>query len=194
MARYPKEQKAQTREQIVKAASQAFRAQGIAEVSIPALMGELGLTHGGFYAHFPSKDALVAEACARPLLNRSATLAAAPTSVETLREVITSYLSPRQRDNPAESCPLPSLAGEIARATPEARQTFTEGLHGYLERIAALLPAEVDGRAPDQELALVASMVGAVLLARAVDDPDLSDRILAACRKSALATFAEGTG
>jgi TetR/AcrR family transcriptional repressor of nem operon len=134
----------------------------------------------------------VAEACARPLLNRSAALAAAPPSVETLQEVITSYLSPRQRDNPAESCPLPSLAGEIARATPEARHTFTEGLQGYLERIAALLPTEVAERGSDQELALVASMVGAVLLARAVDDPGLSDRILTACRQSVLATFAEG--
>ena len=194
MARYPKEQKAQTREQIVKAASQAFRAQGIAEVSIPALMGQLGLTHGGFYAHFPSKDALVAEACARPLLNRTAALASAPTDVETLQQVITAYLSPRQRDNPAESCPLPSLSGELARANPEVRHTFTAGLQSYLERIAALLPAEVAERAPDQELALVASMVGAVLLARAVDDPNLSDRILAACRQSALATFAEGVG
>ncbi len=191
MARYPKEQKAQTREQIVKAASQAFRAQGIAAVSIPALMGQLGLTHGGFYAHFPTKDALTAEACARPLLNRSAALATAPTDVETLQQVITAYISPRQRDNPAESCPLPSLAGEVARATPEIRHTFTAGLQGYLERIAALLPAAVDDRAPDRELALVASMVGAVLLARAVDDPDLSDRILAACRQSALATFAD---
>lgn len=194
MARYPKEQKAQTREQIVNAASQAFRAQGIADVSIPALMGQLGLTHGGFYAHFPSKEALVAEACARPLLNRSAALAAAPASVETLQQLITSYISPRQRDKPAESCPLPSLAGEIARATPEARRAFTEGLQGYLERIAALLPAEIEQRAPDQELALVASMVGAILLARAVDDPDLSDRILAACCQSVLATFAEGEG
>ena len=194
MARYPKEQKAQTREQIVKAASQAFRAQGIAEVSIPALMGELGLTHGGFYAHFPSKDALAAEACARPLLNRTVALDAAPANVEALRQVINTYLSPRQRDNPAESCPLPSLSGEVARATPEIRHTFTEGLQGYLERIAALLPAAVDDRAPDRELALVASMVGAVLLARAVDDPDLSDRILAACRQSALVTFADGEG
>ncbi len=192
MARYPKEQKAQTREQIVKAASQAFRAQGIADVSIPTLMGQLGLTHGGFYAHFPSKDALAAEACARPLLNRTVALEAAPANVETLQQVINAYISPRQRDNPAESCPLPSLSGEVARATPAIRHNFTAGLEGYLERIAALLPAEVDGRAPDQELALVASMVGAVLLARAVDDPDLSDRILASCRQSVLATFAEG--
>lgn len=190
MPRYPKEQKARTREQIVAAASRAFRAEGIAEVSIPGLMGRLGLTHGGFYAHFASKDALVAEACARPLLNKSAALAALPPGDAALRDVIAVYLSPRQRDNPAESCPLPSLSGELARAAPEARRAFTEALRGYLDRVAALLPAEVASRAPDQEIALVAGMVGAVLLARAVDDPELSDRLLAASRQFALAAFA----
>ena len=192
MARYPKEQKAQTREQIVTTASRAFRARGVAAVSIPELMGQLGLTHGGFYAHFDSKDALVAEACARPLLNRGAALAEAPPGAETLREVITAYIDPLKRDNPAESCPLPSLSGELARATPDVRHAFTEALRGYLERIAALLPAEVADRAPDQEIALIAGMVGTVLLARVVDDPALSDRILAAGERFALDAFAGG--
>jgi len=194
MARYPKEQKAQTREQIVVAASQAFRAEGIADVSIPALMGRLGLTHGGFYAHFPNKDALVAEACARPLVNRSRELANLPSDGASLQGVIGAYLSPQKRDNPADSCPLPSLAGEMSRAVPEVRHSFTEALKGYLDRIAALLPAEVAARGEDQELALVANMVGAVLLARAVDDPELSDRILAACREFAMGAFVGGGG
>jgi TetR/AcrR family transcriptional regulator, transcriptional repressor for nem operon len=192
MARYPKEQKARTREQIVAAASQAFREEGIAEVSIPALMARLGLTHGGFYAHFPSKEALVAEACARPLESRSRELATLPPDGAALRAVIAAYISAQRRDNPADSCPLPAVSGEMARAAPAVRHTFTEAMKGYLDRIAALLPAEVAARGEDQELALVATMVGAVLLARAVDDPDLSDRIVTACREFALAAFAPG--
>ena len=190
MARYPKAQKAQTRERIVAAASQAFRARGIAEVSIPALMGQLGLTHGGFYAHFPSKEALAAEACSLPLLARSQELAELPPGAESLAEVITAYISPEKRDNPGESCPLPALSGELARARPEVRHAFTEALQRYLDRLAALLPTEVAARGRDQELALAAGMVGAVLLARAVDDPDLSERILAAGREFALDAFA----
>ncbi|MFN8511563.1 MAG: TetR/AcrR family transcriptional regulator [Thermomicrobiales bacterium] len=190
MARYPKEQKAQTREQILTAASQAFREQGIAEVSIPALMGKLGLTHGGFYAHFPSKDALAAEASIRPLQKRSAELAQMTPGPEAVQQVIAAYISPQKRDNPADSCPLPSLSGELSRANPEVRHTYTEALRTYLDRIGDLLPPAVAERAPDQELALVASMVGAVLLARAVDDPDLSDRILAATREFATSAFA----
>src|SRR6478735_9006983 len=106
MARYPQEQKAQTREQIVTAASQAVRARGVAAVSIPALMGRLGLTHGGFYAHFASKDALAAEACARPLLKRSEELAQMPPGAASVQQVITAYVSPQKRDNPEEGCPL----------------------------------------------------------------------------------------
>lgn len=190
MARYPKEQKAQTREQIVATASRAFRTRGVGEVSIPALMGQLGLTHGGFYAHFPSKEALAAEACARPLLARSRELAALPPGAESLARVITAYIDPRKRDNPGESCPLPSLSGELARANPEVRHAFTEALREYMERLAALLPPDVAARGEDQELALAATMVGAVLLARAVDDPELSDRILAAGRAFAVEAFA----
>lgn len=190
MARYPKEQRAQTREQIVTAASRAFRAEGVAEVSIPTLMGRLGLTHGGFYAHFDSKDALAAEACARPLLKRSQELAEMPPGAASLQQVITAYVSPQKRDNPAEGCPLPSLSGELSRANPDVRHAFTEAMQSYLDRLAALLPPEIAERGDDQELALAASMVGAVLLARAVDDPDLSDRILAASREFAIGAFA----
>ncbi|MGN6700497.1 MAG: TetR/AcrR family transcriptional regulator [Thermomicrobiales bacterium] len=190
MTRYPQAHKAQTHAQVVATASAAFRAQGVTAVSIPALMNQLGLTHGGFYAHFPSKDALAAEACARPLLRRSEELAQLPPGAEALRQVIAAYISPQQRDHPGESCPLPSLAGELARATPEVRHAFTEALQRYLDRLAALLSSEGAERERDQAFALAAEMVGAVLLARVVDDSALSDRILTACRTFALAAFA----
>src|SRR4051812_17331432 len=109
MARYPKEQKAQTRERIVVAASQAFREQGIAEVSIPALMGKLGLTHGGFYAHSKNKAAPAAEPSTRPLQKRSEKLATMTPAPEATQQVIAPYTTPQKRDNPADSCPLPSL-------------------------------------------------------------------------------------
>jgi TetR/AcrR family transcriptional repressor of nem operon len=193
MARYTREHKEQTRKRILDAASRAFRADGVAGVAIPRVMGEAGLTHGGFYAHFESKDALIAEAftqAAHEARERVLPISEQAAPGEGLRAVIESYVSPRHRDRRAEGCPFPALAGEIAREAPAARHALNVALEGYLERLAGLMPGDFDAeKRYDRALALASGMVGAIMLARAVDDPALSDRLLAACREFSLDTF-----
>lgn len=193
--RYSSAHKQQTRRHIVQAAARTFRAAGVHGVAIPHLMGQVGLTHGGFYAHFGSKDALVAEACAQGLSEMGERLFSAADQAppeERLAVVVNAYLSRQHRDDPATGCVLPALAADIARESPEVRDAFTQALETYLARLDTVMPArkEPEGNldaahaAPsDDVLVLASGMVGAILLARAVDDPDLSDRILRASRR-----------
>ncbi len=183
--RYAKEHKERTRRRILEAAGPAFREQGVAGVGIGEVMGRAGLTHGGFYAHFDSKDDLVAAACAEGLAESAEKLLSAAAGAPPgagLRAVIDAYLSRRHRDTPADGCPMPALAGEVTRQPPAVRHAFAGGLEGYLDRLAPLLPDRPGADRVDDALVLVAGMAGAVLLARVVDDPALSDRILDAAR------------
>ncbi len=151
MARTSKAEKERTRQRVVEAASQAFRANGVAGTSIPALMERVGLTHGTFYAHFASKEALVAEAYARGLNETVDNLLqraeSAPPGHE-LSAVINRYLSMEHRDDPAGGCVLPALAGEVRREPAEVRHVFTEELRRYFDRLAPLLPDRGRLRAP----------------------------------------------
>lgn len=184
--RYAKDHKQRTRAQILKAASAAFRARGVRQVAIAELMKQAELTHGGFYAHFESKDALVAEVCAEGLEESAGRLLAAAERARPGHEVeaiVESYLNPRHRDTPASGCIIPALAGEVARESPAIREAFTHAFQRYVGRLAPRMPGRSTQTRDDQALALVSSMVGALLLARAVDDPALSDNILRACRQ-----------
>ncbi len=193
MARTTRAEKERTRRRLVEAASRAFRANGVAGASIPALMAGVGLTHGTFYAHFASKDALVAEAYARGLNetveNLMQSAEAAPPG-RGLNAVIDRYLSAEHRDDPAGGCVLPALAGEVRREPDAVRHAFTEEIARYFDRLSPLLPDQDAQARADRELVLASGMAGAVLLARAVDDPALSDRILRACRDFYTAAFA----
>jgi TetR/AcrR family transcriptional repressor of nem operon len=169
---------------MIAAAARAFRAKGVANVSIPTLMRQVGLTHGGFYAHFESKDALVAAACASgqgetvKQLFRAAEQAAPD---KKLQAILDNYLTPTHRDNPASGCTIPALAAEIAREPAEVRHAFTQSIRALLNRLTPLMPGSgpaATTEPTDAALALLSGMAGAVLLARAVDDPALSDRIL----------------
>lgn len=183
--RYSQEHKRQTHQRLVAAAAQAFRAQGVASVSIPTLMRQVGLTHGGFYAHFDSKDALVAAACTSGQgetvrqLFRAADVAPPD---KKLQAVLDTYLTPAHRDDPASGCTIPALAAEIAREPAEVRHAFTQSIRTLLDRLQPLMPGDsspaVTAEPTDEALALLSGMAGAILLARAVDDPALSDRIL----------------
>lgn len=191
---YTKAHKARTRARIVSEAARAFRERGVEGVSIADLMRAAALTHGGFYAHFPTKDALVAEAMSRGLDDsRREFLAAAAEASPTapLREVIRRYISRQHRDVPAEGCAMPALAGEMAHESPEARRAFTSGVEDFVTGLAAYCPGDTPEARRDAALALSAGMVGAVALARAVDDPTLSDRILLAARQFYTAALAE---
>ncbi|HEV2148451.1 MAG TPA: TetR/AcrR family transcriptional regulator [Longimicrobiaceae bacterium] len=201
MVRYPKDRKEQTRRRIVEAASRAYREQGVSGVGIGELMQSVGLTHGGFYAHFPSKDALVAEACDRGVSELSSRLFAEAEErggADGLRLLIRGYVSRLHRDDPGVGCTMPSLAADVSRAAPEVRAGFTRTLRRFLARVAELLPSRAEEapaeEPPDEALVLASGMVGAVLLARAVDDPELSDRILLAARRFYTGAFAEGAG
>ncbi|HEV7126883.1 MAG TPA: TetR/AcrR family transcriptional regulator [Ktedonobacterales bacterium] len=191
--RYSSVHKARTRHQILTAAARALRARGISGVGIGDVMRGAGLTHGGFYAHFDSKSALVAEACAQGMAETSERLLGAAVQVpqaEALEVIIDAYLSPAHRDHPATGCVLPALASEIAREGPDVRNAFTRAL----EQLVTGLSSFTDGHASggdshDDALALMASLLGTLLLARAVDDPILSERMLRAARAAALGAF-----
>ena len=194
MVRYPQGHKEKTREQIVSAAARAFREEGVAGVSVPDLMGRAGLTHGGFYAHFRNKDQLVAEACRCALRESSARLIATARKAppgERLAAFIHAYASPAHRDDPGVGCVLPALAAELGRHdAPEVRAAFTESFGESIATLARALPEDAGANRTDRALALMSGLAGAVMLARAVDDPALSDRILQASADVFTAAFA----
>ena len=193
MVRYPRGHKEKTREQIVETAARAFREQGVAGVGIGELMGRAGLTHGGFYAHFPSKDALVAEACSRAvddLWARMHDLVAQAPPGEELATFIRAYVSRTHRDDPGAGCMMPSLGGEMPRQEPAVRAAFTAQIRRVLDNLEELLPDTPDRE--DRAITLATGMAGAILLARAVDDPAFSDRVLKVSRAFWTEQFAGG--
>ncbi|HEV8192765.1 MAG TPA: TetR/AcrR family transcriptional regulator [Ktedonobacterales bacterium] len=193
--RYSRGHKAHTRQRILHEASRRLRAEGIGRLSIDDLMLRLGLTHGGFYAHFASKDALVTEACAQEYTPQEVELltgSAETDSQESIRTFISGYLSKRHRDTPEMGCYLAALAGELAHASMAARRTFTAAFARYVERIARRMPGKTAQARTDAALALLTGMSGAVAASRAVADEELSDHILDACREFYLRAFAAG--
>jgi TetR/AcrR family transcriptional repressor of nem operon len=187
--RYPKNHKARTRQKIVDTAAREFREKGIAGVGVAELMHSAGLTHGGFYAHFASKDALVEEACRHGIEATVEMLefrAAQAAPGDALRTIVRSYLSRAHRDDPARGCIMPSLASEVARHGGATRAAFTEQLERLAAVIARHLPGDSDAVRRRRALAIASGLVGAITLARAVDDPVLSDEILEAARSFAL--------
>ena len=179
MARYSKEHKEQTRRSILSAATAAFRSRGILGTRVDEVMRLAGLTHGGFYAHFDSKDELVAEACVAGVCDARDKLFAVATRTspeERIRALLDAYLTTERRD--AAGCTLATLGCEIARQPAAVRRQFTRALIQSVEQLAPTMPADDAERQRDQTLALLSAMVGAMMLARAVSDRRLSDRIL----------------
>lgn len=181
--RYSKEHKAETRRQILIQAARHFLADGIAETGIAGLMAEAGLTHGGFYAHFGSKEELVAAAIASGFQHTRAALegAAAEHGLEGIARL---YLNPRHRDIPSKGCFAALLSQEIARLPKKVRESFTAEVVALLQLIADHLPPAGRRRLggqqrEDRAIMILGSMMGSLQLARAVTDAALSDRILA---------------
>ena len=166
-----REQMAEHRRRILDAASSLFRNRGFDAVSVAEVMKAAGLTHGGFYGHFSSKDDLVAQTLAH-------VLAADSGGNGDFSHYLSTYLSPRHRDNPAAGCPTAGLAAAIRHQTPAARAAMTEGLRSQIARIEAALPEANLADRHRNAIGSWAAMVGAVILARAIDDPALSDEIL----------------
>lgn len=192
MARTSRAEKARTRQRLVATAAREVRARGVVGASIPTVMEQVGLTHGTFYSHFPSKDALLAEAVSVGFTEVVDRLLAAPADTPPARDlaaIIERYLSVDHRDEVADGCVLPALAGEIRRESGEVRHAFTDEFARFVTRLAPLLPAAEPTERTDQAMTLIAGMAGAILLARAVDDPALSARLLRASQEHYMASF-----
>jgi len=152
-------------------------------------MKSAGLTHGGFYGHFASKDELMAQASARALHRLQtawATIArdAVDKGQDPLAAIEAAYLSPRHRDAPGQGCLLAALGGDAARQGPAVRHAVTEGVRAQLEGLATLVPGRTKAAKRQRALADYANLVGAMVLARAVDDEELSNEILNATAAS----------
>ena len=180
--RYPDTHKAEVRERILRSAGAALRRAGIAGVSIPALMKEAGLTHGGFYGHFQDRDALVAEAIAKA---GQETTEGAFGEGRTLAEALDRYLSHGHVTHPSEGCVVAALGTEGAHQPPTVRAAFANVALGLIRNVERKLHPGRRTRVPsDEAMRLAATMVGAVVLARLVDDEALAERILRAARSS----------
>jgi len=172
-------EKAKTHEKVLKLAAAQIREHGIDALGVAELMKDAGLTHGGFYVHFPSRDVLIAEALERALQSGPlANLGAGKSPSAFVR----AYLSPEHRDGPASGCAISALSGEIRNSTPKTREILTK----HLKERFQIMTEKLGGTQGSREEALTAmsTMVGALTLARAVDDEQLSDEILRAARRT----------
>ena len=184
--RVSREKAARNREEMLVAAARLFRENGIDATGVDSITGAAGLTHGGLYSQFGSKQAIVAEAL-RFALARSRSrwrqTAADKSRREAFSDIAGYYLSPEHRDAHGRGCLVAALGCEIARQPPSVRRVFTEELKGVLEFLSGLMPDDVSKRRREDAIAAFAGMVGAVILARAVDDEALSRRILRVAQK-----------
>lgn len=182
-----REQAAANRERVVDVAAALFREHGFDGVGLATLMRAAGLTHGGFYGQFRSKEALAAEAAARALAQSAEdwrSLTDGKNREVALASLLESYLSVRHRDAPGRGCAYAALAAEAARGPdPAVRRSFEEGLEPLISILGSLSPEEGEPERRRQALAAMAEMVGALVLARAVGDPAVSEEILDAARE-----------
>jgi TetR/AcrR family transcriptional repressor of nem operon len=166
-----REQMAENRSRILNQAARLFRDKGFEAVSVAEVMKAAGLTHGGFYGHFGSKDDLIAQTMTYVLSSHGQ-------EARGFDAFLAAYLSPRHRDAPAEGCPTAAFASDARRQTPEARAAMAAGIEAQLDRIAGSLEQQGVTDARRAAIGAWSAMVGAMILARAVEDPALSDKIL----------------
>ena len=183
--RYSDSHKEETRNKVLRAAAAAVRARGPDGVSVAEIMAEAGLTHGGFYAHFPNKEALVAAAIEEAFgqsRRRFARMTEAMTSDEALAAFVDAYVSTEHRNNPQRGCPISTLTNDLPRQGPMVRAAFDAGVEGMIARLEARLPEQDPVARRSLASSLMAEMAGAVALSRAVSDEALADQVLEASR------------
>lgn len=179
--RVSKEQAAENRKRILKATSRLIRERGILGTGVDALTEAAGMTHGGLYSQFGSKERLIEEALAHGIAEKGRELS----EVATLSEYVSSYLSAKHRDAPGRGCPIAALCSEMPRQNEGVRTRFTAGLRGMVAALSGRQDSVVKQRKRDEAaLAMVASLVGALVLARSVNDPKLSNDILRATKNN----------
>jgi TetR/AcrR family transcriptional regulator, transcriptional repressor for nem operon len=174
-----------TRERIVKAASAEFAAHGISEAGLARVMAAAGLTHGGFYRHFASKDQLVLEACSKTVLSLIAgmeLLINGKPHEPALALLVGHYVSRAHRDRPRTGCPLAALGSELARRDTRTRDAAMGGFLQLSRLIASHLETAPSRKRAEMSMAIVSAMVGAIILARIAPDSRTSDSVLVATR------------
>lgn len=187
--RYSKEHKAETHDRIVKNASVRLRERGAASLGVAELMKEAGLTHGGFYAHFESRDALISEAFAHAMqqtTGRWRRRAEQAPEGKRLASIVNGYLSTEHRDDVGSGCALPSLGIEVSRASPKTRKAFADKLDDMMAMLVEQSPDLPAKTARRDAIAVISTIMGAMILARAAGAGDFSDEILSAGRHAAL--------
>jgi AcrR family transcriptional regulator len=187
VARYSKEHKQATRQRIVETAGRRLKRDGIDGSGVATLMADAGLTNGAFYAHFESKDDLVATVVADQLRTQAARYRTLPPGRAGLEEFVREYLSPEHRDDPAAGCPSAALLDEIGRSPTVTKSAFTDGTWSIVDSIAARLAPDDQGSARGKALGLFTMAVGTLQLSRAMSDPKLADEILEQGIQNALA-------
>jgi AcrR family transcriptional regulator len=186
MKRAATKSKEVTHERIVETAARAIRRSGYNGTSVADIMKEAGLTHGGFYAHFASREAMLAEAADRAgaeSVALSARIAATAKPEQALQALIHAYLSKEHVKSVEMGCPIAALGSEMPRQAPEVRRAATRRIKEMIDVVARQLPDWGQPAAHERALVTVATSVGALLLARAVDDPKLSEALLDATLK-----------
>lgn len=181
--RKSREEAAETRKRIVTAATGEFRKNGIVATGLSDLMAAAGLTHGGFYKHFDSKDQLVAEVCTEAGEALIAMLKAATTGDT---PVATTYLSTRHRDNPAEGCLLAAIGSELGRCDEKTRAAATDNFLKFVEVMATQFGKVPAAEGRRRALRAISTMIGALTMSRIVTDPDLSAEILKQAAESVI--------
>ncbi|MDQ1833557.1 TetR/AcrR family transcriptional regulator [Massilia scottii] len=170
-----------THERIVEVASRAIRRSGYAGTGVADIMKEAGLTHGGFYAHFASRDALLAEAADRAgadAVAASARIAASAPPGQGLQALIHAYLSPQHLAAIEAGCPVSALCSEMPRQAPQVRRAATQHIKAMIDLIARQSPDWGQPGVHEQAVTTLATLIGSLMLARAVDDPKLADSFL----------------
>src|SRR4030081_60037 len=187
--RYSKEHKLETHARIVKKASVRLRERGAHGIGVADLMKDAGLTHGGFYAHFDSREALVVEAFSYAMdgsIERWRKLAEQTPPEKRLATIVGSYLTPLHRDDPGRGCAVPALGAEIARESPKTRKAFAAKLEQMIDMIAVQIPDLPRKTARKQAMAVIATLMGTLVLARVAGNGDFSAEILGAGREALL--------
>ncbi|KRD49460.1 MULTISPECIES: TetR/AcrR family transcriptional regulator [unclassified Ensifer] len=187
--RVSRAQAEENRRTVIEVASRLFRERGFDGIGLNDLMKGAGLTQGGFYKQFESKDDLIAQASSKALESGVANWARVVSKAagKPLRALLRFYLSDAHRHEKADGCALAALAPEAARRSPALRQAFEAGINSHLDILDGVVPPEPGKEVRDQSIVALSTMVGALVLSRAVDDEQLSNRFLKAAAESLLA-------
>ena len=190
--RYSAKHKAMTHSRLLKKATEQFRERGVQATGIAKLMNRVGMTHGGFYAHFKNKEDLVTTAMATMFDESVAHMKEAIDGArdgKNVTAIVNGYLSERHRDDPSGGCLLPVMAAEIARQPKSVREAYTRGFKDQIKKMAKYMPGKNEDERCEQARLLLAGMAGTMTLARAMSDRELSDKTLAQAREFYISAF-----